>query len=269
MEDAIMIAYEYLQPNSNKSAKTKSRIMSMKPSQGVLCVLDKIFDYLDIEEIEAVSTGCKLFLYVATLDSIMLKYKHIPTFSSKKVLQIVEDHFLDNQRTRKGSEDVDQTLSSVHCLKVIKHQRDNGKEQSDRASKFNKNKTPESLTSLVPEKESKRESKSTHSFNSPWTTNSKNVHRFEKSPPIGDKGSNNKNKSIIQQMMYMKNVMEAQKEKTKDSFMNTVVFSDGMGEVYTDADHLNNCLKSLSSEEFNKVADMNNPNNMSHLQSPT
>lgn len=51
--------------------------------------------------------------------------------------------------------------------------------------------------------------------------------------------------------------MEAQKEKSKDSFMNTVVFSDGMGEVYTDADHLNNCLKSLSSDEFNKVADMN------------
>lgn len=63
---------------------------------------------------------------------------------------------------------------------------------SDRESIANKNKTPDSLRSLVPEKESKRESKSTHSFNSPWTTNSKNVHRFEKSPPIGDKGFSNK-----------------------------------------------------------------------------
>lgn len=89
-----------LQPNANKSLKTKSKIMSMKPTQGVLCVLDKIFDYLNIEEIEIVSTGCKLFLYVATMDSIMLKYKDLPTFSSKKVLQVVEDHFLENQRTR-------------------------------------------------------------------------------------------------------------------------------------------------------------------------
>lgn len=50
--------------------------------------------------------------------------------------------------------------------------------------------------------------------------------------------------------------MEAQKRENKDSFMKTVVFSDGMGEVYSDSDHLNKVLKSLSSEENFTAADM-------------
>ena len=48
----------------------------------------------------------------------------------------------------------------------------------------------------------------------------------------------------------MKSSINAHKEKSKDSFMNTVAFSDGMGEVYSDSDHFNKCLKSISSDDI-------------------
>lgn len=78
--------------------------MTLKPSHGALWVLDKIFDYLDIEDMDIVSTGWKLFLYVASLDRILEKYQVTPSYSSKKIIEEFEDEldtcWIDNQDTR-------------------------------------------------------------------------------------------------------------------------------------------------------------------------
>lgn len=44
--------------------------------------------------------------------------------------------------------------------------------------------------------------------------------------------------------------MYVNRDRCKDSLMNTVAFSDGMGEIYSDIDHLDKCLKSVNSDEI-------------------
>ncbi|CAI2387705.1 unnamed protein product [Moneuplotes crassus] len=273
MQDAVMTAYEYLQPNGKSDKSLTSKIMRMNPSRAILCVLDKIFDYLNIEEVTLVSTGCKLFLYVATMDSIMDKYHDIPfALSSKKIMHVVEDTMAENINTRKESEDVEVLERGVapflnnNRLRLVKDEAQEEEAQSEKVAGNRKDKTPGPSPSVRKE-ESKRGSRSTHSYSSPWTTNSKNIHRYEKSPNITAKGLIKRQKSIMQQMIYMKNVMEAQQRENKDSFMKTVVFSDGMGEVYSDSDHLNKVLKSLSSEENCTVADMGSTNSFGNRKS--
>lgn len=50
--------------------------------------------------------------------------------------------------------------------------------------------------------------------------------------------------------------VQANREKNKDAFMNTVAFSDGMGQVYSDEDHMNKCIKSISSDDNTSLLDV-------------
>ena len=93
-----------MQTDKSVDNDTKIRIMKLKPAEGVLCFLDKIFDYLDFEDLEKWVFWWKLFWYTVTLDRILEKYEEDLWSSIKTVDKIdedlVENMSLDNQETR-------------------------------------------------------------------------------------------------------------------------------------------------------------------------
>jgi len=69
-------------------------------------------------------------------------------------------------------------------------------------------------------------------------TTKKPTKGCEESPALR-KGLLSKQKTLMHQIMYMRNITQAQRERSQDSFKKTVAFSNGMGEAYSDVDHFN------------------------------
>lgn len=51
--------------------------MVMKPKHGILCMLDKIFDFMDIDELERMAKVSRLFCFAATLERHYEKFKPV------------------------------------------------------------------------------------------------------------------------------------------------------------------------------------------------
>ena len=66
-----------------------------KPEAGVLALLDVIFDYLTIHDLEKMVLVCKFFCFVATLDKLFDKFEI--QHNSK-----VEQHLFDKYDNNKG-----------------------------------------------------------------------------------------------------------------------------------------------------------------------
>jgi len=264
--DAMMIAYSYIESNGEDKSST-ANILKLKPNLGVLSLLDKIWDYLEFDDLERLAPWWKLFWYVVTLDRLLEKYDH-SYMSSKKAINYKQE-FLDsesgweitfeNQDTRKELSDKKFEIVNIQTMGSAKKGRistdpvrvNQVKTEPIKPKSLieSKKQISDSMLSSAQPKKSKAESGSSITWNSPWTMNSKKQSIYEKSPIIGKKILN-RQKTIMQQVMYMKNVINAQKDWPKDSFMNTVAFSDGMGEVYSDSDHLNKALLSINSDEI-------------------
>lgn len=56
--------------------------MFTKPADGILALLDMVFDFLTIEDLEQMIKVCKFFLYVATLDKLFVKFSKTNTRTS-------------------------------------------------------------------------------------------------------------------------------------------------------------------------------------------
>ena len=68
--------------NTEEKSRFASMFFKIEPQVAVMGMLDKIFDYLTIEELEKFALVCKFFCYVATLDKLYEKYGINEDFSS-------------------------------------------------------------------------------------------------------------------------------------------------------------------------------------------
>ena len=71
----------------------------MSPVDGILCLLDKILDFMDFEDLEKMACVWKFFCYTATMDKLYIKFDFEEISSDKESLTIKEKDSLsqDNQ----------------------------------------------------------------------------------------------------------------------------------------------------------------------------
>ena len=69
------MAKQYIENADEVSSRHKQALLHLKPSQGVLCVLDVIVDYLDFEDLERIALVSHLFWFVATQDRLLTKFE--------------------------------------------------------------------------------------------------------------------------------------------------------------------------------------------------
>mmetsp|Transcript_20483 Transcript_20483/g.22842 ORF Transcript_20483/g.22842 Transcript_20483/m.22842 type:complete len:145 (+) Transcript_20483:73-507(+) len=70
-----VFAYNYIQSECIIDEVQRTFLMVMKPKHGILCMLDKVFDYFDLEELERMTKVCRLFCFAATLERNYEKFK--------------------------------------------------------------------------------------------------------------------------------------------------------------------------------------------------
>jgi hypothetical protein len=70
----FVLPITYIQTPEGYRGNLKKQLMFTKPADGILALLDMVFDYLTIEDLEQVVKVCKFFFYVATLDKLFVKF---------------------------------------------------------------------------------------------------------------------------------------------------------------------------------------------------
>lgn len=97
--------------NYNHSPTQKVILLQMNPKSAILWLIDQIFDYLEIEDLEKVACVCRLFMYTATMEKLYQKFDITESDSTIMNDAIVQDFIKAADNSGKAC---DESLFSVN-----------------------------------------------------------------------------------------------------------------------------------------------------------